>query len=477
MAGVMLVMLVLLIMVPAVVQWVRQGTLSSVKNRNSTTALNLAETAVDRGYWKAKSSTSTIAAVLGGSTIAGYNFDTTYRDVSGGSYRVRMSSTTSTTVTIVGEGRDSANKETRAITAVYQNRTIFSPILSQGDINWFAGLGFYWGPLMSQGNITLDATTALLYSPRKFARGNVIGTAANPRNVTWPLPPNTDGVEWWSNYQSVPEVPVLDFAALRASAIATNTLNVYGCKNSSTYTNPTNDYVAAGNASWSTGANSYSVNGTPFTGTVGAYAQSCTGTNCYFCNSFRHPKGAKTQPNTSYTWFWDGDLTLAGYWDNGVTAVNNSTGLYGNIIVRGNLTIDTPGEYNYTGHVPANAWKDEQKLTATTKDTSAAQEYPADLGQNSSNSTFEFGTDTWSGGWRSTVGIRGFTYVGGNLNITQFMDFNGAIWVNGSVNPHNPSATAYCGVFYDDTLAPPTLNVVLVRTGWQETAPSATAWN
>ena len=61
------------------------------------------------------------------------------------------------------------------------------------------------------------------------------------------------------------------------------------------------------------------------------------------------------------------------------------------------------------------------------------------------------------------------------------MDFNGAVWVNGNVNATCPSGDptcshSYCGVFYDDTLSVPTLNVILVRLSWQETTPSSVVW-
>ena len=85
----------------------------------------------------------------------------------------------------------------------------------------------------------------------------------------------------------------------------------------------------------------------------------------------------------------------------------------------------------------------------------------------------------WGSGWVTTVGMRGFTYVGGNLylpNANSFMDFNGAVWVVGDVVASGGSANAYCGIFYNDTLDLPTLNVVLVRRSWTEVTPSAQAW-
>lgn len=493
--AVVLAMVALLIMVPALVQWVRQEAKLSVKDRKSTTAFNLAQAAVDRGFWKAKSSTGTIAMALAGTPIAGYEFDVTYGDLPGGTYRVKLSSAPNKSILIVGEGRDSANKETRAVSATFQNRTLYSPLLATGDVSYKKGVSIFWGPIMSQGNIRLDNTTAQWYFPQKYAKASVVGTGGNPRDTTFPLPPNTDNVEWWANYRYVPELPILDFVSLRSSAAATNTLNVYGCTNGTHYTNPATGGDALGAASWDQQA-SCTEPAPHFSGTGGAI---CTGASCHFDNSWNHPKSAN--PNapvfnslppggTDYIWYWDGDVTLSGSYC-GYVACGNSAGLRGTLVVRGNLTIDTAGEFNYTGPVPVNAWQQHQKLTTTLNDTAGAGEYPADLGFHKSNTTFQFGADSFCFptsppggtlcGFVNTVGIKGFTYVGGNLSIKNFLDFNGAVWVNGSVTAQCPGGDpsclqSFCGVFFDDTLSVPTLNVILVRTAWQEVPASATVW-
>ncbi len=481
---VLVLMAVLLVIVPTLVKWLQHNSKMSVKDRKATTAFNLAETAVDRGYWKAKSSTGTIAMALASTVITGYNFDTTYNDVTGGTYRVRISSANNKSITIVGEGRDSSTNEVRALSAVFQNRTIYSPLLAQGNINYSKGVSIFWGPIMSQGNITLDATTAQWYFPRKFARGNVLGTAANPRNTTWPLPPNTDNGEWWANYPNVPELPILDFASLRASAAASNTLNVYGCKNSTRYTTPATGLNVAGAATWDT--RTACGTGAPhYSGTGGA----CFGSSCHFGDSWDHPKSPQNQPNTDYVWYWDGDVIFS---SGAVTDSLQDIGLRGTIIVRGNMTIGSSGNYNYVStSIPKNAWQEHQKLTTTVNDTTSQQEYPADIGLKQSTGTWNFGGNTFqfptappalgAALYHNTVGIRGFTYVGGNLIIKSFMDFNGAIWVNGNVSATCPSGdpnclSSFCGIFYDDNLQVPVLNVILVRTSWQEVKPSAQAW-
>ena len=152
--------------------------------------------------------------------------------------------------------------------------------------------------------------------------------------------------------------------------------------------------------------------------------------------------------------------------------------------MRGNLTLDAGGDYQYTNNVPVNAAAEYAKLTQSTFDTSATNEYAADNGLNKTIPTWNFGTSqfhmpTLGGTYHNTVGIRGFTYVGGNLIITDngFMDFNGAVWVNGSIAAAGASSDQFCGVFFEDQLTLPTLNVVLTRQSWNETLPNASVWH
>ena len=472
--GAVIVMAALLIIVPVLVSWVQQNVRMAVKDSQNTTAFNLAEAAVNRGYWTAKSSTAAIAAALAGQPISGCEFDAIYTDVPGGTYRIQITSAGSSSIQIVGEGRDSSGRQTRAIAAVYQNRTIYSPLLTQGDVSYKKGMCIYWGPIMSQGSVALDNTTSQWYWPRKFARSDVTGVSGYPRDTTWPLPPNTDNVEWWANYQYVPELPILDFTTLRASAAATNTLNVYGCASSSSHTDPDTGQTVSGNAPWDLNTSGgrrprpYCPAGSPHT--------------YHFGDSYNHPKGTRND-QTPYVWYWDGDLVLTG----GNQAFGDlDTGLNGIVIVRGNLTIDSAGDYNFTNNVPADAWMDQEKLLINAYDTSATNEYPADDGLHKTLSSWNFGSSSFcqpgeSCGWVNTVGIKGFVYVGGNLIINSFMDFNGAIWVNGSVAANCPSSDpncmiSFCGIFYDDSLQVPTLNVILVRTSWEEVPPSSTPW-
>ena len=360
--GVIMIMLVLLIMVPALVQWAQIESKASTGGNNGSTAFNLAEAAVERGYWKIQSSTTAWNAASTGTAIAGYNFDTTYMDVAGGMYRIKITSAANGSATVVGEGRDNTKKQTRQISAVFQNQTIYSPLMAGGAVNLTVSMCPFWGPIMAHGNINLeDNWAANNYYPRKFAHGvvlcdNVNGTcnaATNPRDSNGLTPPNTDGKEWWSDYQQIPPLPILDFAALRSSAAATGTLNVYGCASSVTHMStvtvlgqPTFGSMVAGKAPWDKRTRCSNIQ------TLGGHSE-------HFSVSENHPLGTKNLPNNSYVWYWDGNVTLGGVTPPPTSAVYPSTvvvGLNGTIIVRGNLTFDSGGNYAYTGHVPANAW-------------------------------------------------------------------------------------------------------------------------
>jgi hypothetical protein len=131
----------------------QQETHWGVAEQQSTSAFDLADAAVQRGYWMVHSSTANCAAAVAGTVIAGYNFDTTYTDMPGGTYRIQISALGNNTIKIIGEGRDSLKKQVRAISATYMNKTVYSPLMAQGMLSYGKGLDVYWGSIMSQGNI------------------------------------------------------------------------------------------------------------------------------------------------------------------------------------------------------------------------------------------------------------------------------------------------------------------------------------
>ena len=451
-AGVVMVILLLMVVVPAMVRWVQNEAKLSVKDQQSTGAFNLAEAAIERGVWALKASTGSWARARDGEVTAGYDFDVTYRDIPGGSYRIRFSTASGGRVQIDGEGRDALNKETRAIRALYANRALPGPMLTSGIMTYSGAFECHWGPVMAQNNITISGNAATEYFPRKFSKQVVQGTAGQPRDTNGLTAPNTDGVEWWSDY-AVPALPTLDFATMRTSAAANGTLNYYnGWASSHTLTGYSTPLANHGSCC-----------------KAGSAAAHPAPHSDHFFDSNHHPLS-----KANLIWYWDGNLTLTG--NNGNC---HRMGLYGTLIIRGNLNIETGDCYAFTGPVPATAWMEYARIKTAQVDSATANQYPADNGYQQNRLTFSHGSETWTGGPPSAdtdVGLRGFIYVGGNFTIVQNAksDFAGVIWVNGNVTNQNSGERSL--VFYDSTLDVPVLNVILTRDSWQEVSPSAVAW-
>ena len=112
------------------------------------------------------------------------------------------------------------------------------------------------------------------------------------------------------------------------------------------------------------------------------------------------------------------------------------------------MNINAGDNYSFTGAVPDNAWEQYAKLTKTTGDTAASDEYPADAGYRKNNATYNFGTET-AMGKSSVIGIRGFLYVGNERGL----------------------------VFFDNNIDNiPVLNSVLRQISWEEVPNSPDAW-
>ncbi|MBI4368868.1 MAG: hypothetical protein HY547_01420 [Elusimicrobia bacterium] len=430
--SILICLMILLISVPAIVNWIFEDTRQSVKIQKSTLAYNLAEGAIDRGMWKLKSSTSSWADAINNVVISNYNFDKTFDDLAGGYYRVKFASGPSTNqVTIYGEGKDLDSKEIRSIECVVENTIINSSLLSEGTLYLKNHLGIInWGPIIAHENLDMtDSQSASRYFPRKFSKQVVDGHGGYPRDENGLDPPNTDNVEWWSDYD-VPDLPLLQFNTMRSSAEANGTLNVYR-------------YWDSKVGSWVTGA----------------------AASPYFEDSDSY-----TNSQNDLIWYWDGNVEFT-----------DTIGIKGNVIIRGNMTVSGTSVLNYTGSVPPNAWKEYQK-----QDTALASEYPADNGLGAVNSTFNFGSESWNAGAiygvsdvpgasDTDIGFKGFVYVGGNLNFSSHVDINGAAWVVGTVDRTQGTGKIY--VYYDNNLKNiPVSNISLAIISWEEELPDPQAW-
>ncbi|MBI4669033.1 MAG: hypothetical protein HY747_07580 [Elusimicrobia bacterium] len=430
---VLMTMMLMLLVIPAIIDWLITDTRLAIKIQKSTLAYNLAEGAVDRGIWKLKASTATWSDAYKGIAISNYNFDKTFDDITGGYYRIKFASGPSDNqVTITGEGKDLASKETRSIVCVVENITIPGALFSAAGINVGNHFAIDWGPIVAQNDIALtDAQAAKKYFPRKLSRQVVTGQGVYVRDTNGLDSPNTDNLEWWSDYD-VPDMPSLDFTSLRSSADANGTLNI-----------------------------------------CDAPVKGQSATECRFENSYNH---VKSQNNL--IWYWDNPIG-----DDTTVNLEGSVGIWGTVIVRGNMEWSGSDSMSYVATVPSNAWKEYQKC-----DTSAINEYPADSGLNSNRTTFNLSTETWTWGngkcYESNsdvpasggcdVSFRGFIYVGSNLDIAGGQDVHGALWVVGTVSAGGGGISH---IFFDHQIKDiPTLNIVLEQKSWKEQIPNTQAW-
>ncbi len=512
--------LFIIVMVPVIVDWVRHQTRIAKKQEGRSIATNLAEAGINRGVWKLKSSTATWSLAVNGKPIAGYNFDVNYDDISGGIYRIKFSTTSEKNcVEILAEGKDLTTGEVRAIKAVYKNMTIPGSIISKGHIYLGNAFECHWGPVIAHGDIKItDAVIAKKYYPRKFARGVVSSVPSYPRDTNGLNPPNTDNLEWWSDYP-VPDLPILDFNALRSSAaVACSVYLVYSSQDSNYWyncywklgepTSPPSNWVGTGIKD---------KNGNPMISSA-----TINTLNFYACSEMQSYKGPKywmrydiiskstkkVQQETRLSrcnltpgqnhdgkphlqnpwrhpaklagrvWYYDGDLIMTG------STGANGCGIIGQLIVRGNFTNYTGDNLAYTGNpetgltleqckVPTEAYLEYQKI-----DNTSINQYPADDGYKRVRKYFRFGQETWSDGpytANTDVGLAGFLYVGGNYDMEGPMDIYGAVWVVGNVS-RGTGVSEFSILYFDENLNLPSLNVVLVRKSWQTVPPTNIPW-
>jgi hypothetical protein len=329
-----------------------------------------------------------------------------------------------------GEGRDSLRKETRSIQAVFRNTSVPGAVMSGGALSISDQAIVHWGPVLAWNDITVAGTVYNKHYPRKISK-QVVKPHDNSVD-----PPNTDNLEWWSNYD-VPDLPILDFDALRSSAIATNTLNCNGSVNGTTHQLNCNS--------------------------------ACVNCEVNFCSTSGNPCDNRADKN--FVWYWDRNLNL------------HDGGINGTVIVLGNLNypsgsddwygnLSGPTGTRYNMRVPRNAWLEYQKI-----DTNSANQYPADNGRNRVLNNYVLGSNPTAEvePTGSDAAFVGFVYVGGNATLAGAADQHGAIWVKGNWSS-GTSGSSNNNLFYNDQLQLPMLNVVLLRLSWKEVSPCATAW-
>lgn len=327
------IIVILSIFIPVLIYFLSQESNWTVKLGESTSALQLAESGISKAIWKLAESEETYNEVSGTMTLAGFNFDKIYSDISGGEYKIKISSgSTEDERIITSVGKSTITEEVRAIKViVFKTTGIQNSILSP-NIDFNGNCYVHWGPIVSTQEIILQGA-ANNYYPRKFARGKI-----DPRDTN-PDPPNSDYVEYWA-YEQIPNPPELDFESYKSSAQATGTY--YPSISGITFNNVTDEEEKV-----------YFVEH-----------------NCRLKNSF----------------------------------------LCGTLIVKGDLTITGGGKGNYDASVPADAYKEYEKVPGYSW---PGKPGPPDV------TTYLL----------DKVVFRGFVYVGDDLDVGGTNVIHGAIWV------------------------------------------------
>lgn len=430
--GVIALLVILAIVVPAMVRYVQSEAKWSVKQTQNSNAFQLAEAAVDRGYQKITESSGTWNAIQSGgasaaAVLGGYRFDSSYTELNGGSYAVGISSgSNANEVTVVGIGRDKANSEVRALRVVFLNSPFGGNAITSANSAIITGTNnVEWGSVASNQSISIPAS---INHPQFFSASSIPGKDANGA-----LPPNTDGLQWWSYYPGVPAAPPLDFDFYRSSAIATGTCisetttGIYaGCTNSG------ND--ACGSSGWSGGGDHECVGGTE---------KACKG----------------------YTWFINCPT-------NGITFTSNSnTYLIGTVIVIGNITTQaSAASGNYSAPLPRTAWKqyanDWAWYTGSFSLGGACVNLAAPASFPGLNSSYLSPADATCA--LSQVLIHGFLYVSGNALIGS--GGSGNTIIHGSTYVVGTASVTAAGfrVFHDPAVSQNlfTTRIVLSRQAW-----------
>ena len=223
---VIVIIMVFLILIPLNIDLLQQESTLTIKDKNSTSAFQLAEAGLDRGYWKLKENNNYWSMIGNGYRLAGYTFDLAYSDIpstgpaSAGYYCVEITThpTNNRKRIIRSIGIDKDRKETRALQAIYEVQGIDSAIFSDAGIDVGGNVEVHWGPVRSYQ--TIDAGSRKY--PRMYSKQLVVDWDASYG------PPTAGGDAvgvppaqwfWWTEYD-VPSRAQINFNAYRSSSIA-----------------------------------------------------------------------------------------------------------------------------------------------------------------------------------------------------------------------------------------------------------------
>lgn len=200
-----LVSLLLGIFVSALLFYSQSETFHTVTIQKETNAFHMAETAIERGYWRVSLDTNVINDI----PLSGYNFDQEYTDAAtSGTYTIYVGSDASKNIIITGIGRDPAKGEVRTLKAIYANALSGNNAVeaNSGEDSSGNNMTVEWGAVMSES--TMTANTSHLH-PSLWAVGAISPLDSDPN------PPNCDSPNcwWWHSFdKNLPPFPNINFS-------------------------------------------------------------------------------------------------------------------------------------------------------------------------------------------------------------------------------------------------------------------------
>lgn len=210
--SVIALLLAVSITTPALIKWMNDESLWSVKTLQNTRAAQMAELGLDLGFQQLIQSSTTWNAALSGAILPGFNFDLVYTDVALGSYAVKISSGPGRQqATIIAVGREKLKKEIWGIKMVVQNTVAQTALYTGHTLTLKNNATVEWGPVVAVGAILTDASHL---HPRFICDGMV-----DPFDTTAEVP-NTDNTQWWSYQAYLPPAPQIDIDSYIGAAKA-----------------------------------------------------------------------------------------------------------------------------------------------------------------------------------------------------------------------------------------------------------------
>ncbi|TBR20620.1 hypothetical protein EPO15_12630 [bacterium] len=213
--GVILLLVIMAILVPAMVLLVQRESNWSVKNQHDMSAFHHAEGGIEKGYRAITASTGTWYALIeDGTGIERFLWDHKFTDIDGGHYAVGISSgPEERQATIVAIGQDQKGRQTRALKAIYAQNTLGDIAIQAMDgVQVAGGVQVEWGAIVGPDYLDAGGRT---YPQFWSAAGTSFDNDPSPPNCDQP-----DCCQWFSFNPDVPPDPGIDLAFYRSSAVA-----------------------------------------------------------------------------------------------------------------------------------------------------------------------------------------------------------------------------------------------------------------